>query len=102
MRIDDVNIGPVERGGQHPRAEARLPRRPPAMQEDESRAVRVEQQVVEPVLGPFGIAGELAESHDIGQRYNQSCLPLSRSTRKMPASFGAGSCAWGSGKPAYP
>jgi len=71
VRIDDVDIRSVGIGGEHSRAETTQARCPPAMQKDESRAVRIKQQVVEVVLGVLWIAGDLAESGYVGEGYYQ-------------------------------
>ena len=71
MRIDDTNIRSVGIGGEHSRAETAQARCSPAMKEDESRAVRIKQQVVEVVLGILRIAGDLAEPGYVGEGYYQ-------------------------------
>jgi len=69
VRIDDVNIRSVGIGGEHSRTETAQAGRPPAMQKDESRAVRIEQQVVEVVLGILWVAGDFAELGYFGEGY---------------------------------
>lgn len=76
VRIDDLNIRSIGFGGEHSRAETAQARCPPAVQEDKSRAVRVEQQVVEIVLGILRIAGDLSELGYLGKGYYQ--LPAAR------------------------
>jgi len=71
VRIDNVNIRSVGIGGEHSRAETTQACCPPAMQKDESRAFRIEQQVVKVVLGILWVAGDLAESGYVGEGYNQ-------------------------------
>ena len=71
VRIDDMDIRPVGIGREHSRAETAQARCPPAMQKDESRAVRIKQQVVEVVLGVLWISGDLAEFGYVGERDNQ-------------------------------
>ena len=48
--VHDASICAVRFGGEHSRAEAPLPLGPPAMQEDESRAIGIEQKMVEIVF----------------------------------------------------
>ena len=65
VRIDNPDIRAVGVGRQHACPEATQSRGSPAMKEDKSRAVGVEQQVVEVVFGVFRIAGDLAEFGNI-------------------------------------
>ena len=71
-----MNIRSVGIGGEHSRAETTQACCPPAMQKDESRAVRIEKQMVEVVLGILWIAGDLAEPCYLGEGYNQ--IPAAR------------------------
>ena len=71
VRIDHPDIAAVRSGGEHSRAEAAQACGAPAMEEDESRAVGVEEQMIEIVLSVPGIARDVAEFGDIGQGYYQ-------------------------------
>jgi len=55
--VHDVNICAVRSGGEHSCAEAALAPGPPAVQEDESGAIGIEQQVIEVVFcaGEVGV-----------------------------------------------
>ena len=74
VAVHDVNICAVRAGGEHSRAKASLSLGPPAMQEDESRAIGIEQQMIEVVLCIFRIAGDCTELSNI--RDGDYQLPL--------------------------
>ena len=71
IRIDQMNVSAVGPGGQHSGSKASQPFGPPAVQEDESGAVGIEQQVVEVVFWIPGISGNIAEFGDVREGYYQ-------------------------------
>ena len=68
--VHDVDVFAVGIGGEHSRAEASQALRPPAMQEDKSGAVGVEQQMIEIVFCVFRVAGDFVEAGNVGNGDN--------------------------------